>query len=166
MTQFAIITDTDSSLPFDLAAQHHIQQVPINVHFGEEILKTEIDINDVQLFERIDHDGQLPTTSAPSPGQLLEAYQTAFAAGADEVLCFTVSSEISATYGAAVAAKDMLPEKAITVVDSRSLSLEQGFMALKAAELAQAGASRDEIIAGAMRIEKDSGFYAALATLK
>ncbi|MBT3391038.1 MAG: DegV family protein [Chloroflexi bacterium] len=166
MTKFAIITDTDCSLPFDLAAQYHIQQVPINILFGEEIFKTEIDIDDVQLFERIDREGQLPTTSAPSPGQFLEAYQAAFAAGADEVICFTVSGEISATYAAALTAKDMLPEKTITVVDSRSLSLGQGFIVLKAAELAQAGASRDEIIAGAMRLETDSGFYAALATLK
>jgi len=140
--------------------------VPINILFGEEIFKTEIDIDDVQLFERIDREGQLPTTSAPSPGQFLEAYQAAFAAGADEVICFTVSGEISATYAAALTAKDMLPEKTITVVDSRSLSLGQGFIVLKAAELAQAGASRDEIIAGAMRLETDSGFYAALATLK
>ena len=166
MTKFAIITDTDCSLPFDLAAQYHIQQVPINILFGEEIFKTEIDIDDVQLFERIDREGQLPTTSAPSPGQFLEAYQAAFAAGADEVICFTVSGEISATYAAALTAKDMLPETTITVVDSRSLSLGQGFIVLKAAELAQAGASRDEIIAGAMRLETDSGFYAALATLK
>lgn len=166
MTKYAIITDTDSSLPFDLAAQYQIQQVPINILFGEEALKTEIDIDDVQLFARIDREGQLPTTSAPSPGQFLEAYQAAFAAGADEVICFTVSGEISATYGAALTAKDMLPEKIISVVDSRSLSLGQGFIVLKAAELAHAGASRDEIINAAMRLEKDSGFYAALATLK
>ena len=166
MTKYAIITDTDSSLPLDLAAQYQIQQVPINILFGEEALKTEIDIDDVQLFARIDREGQLPTTSAPSPGQFLEAYQAAFAAGADEVICFTVSGEISATYGAALTAKDMLPEKIITVVDSRSLSLGQGFIVLKAAELAQSGASRDEIISGAMRLETDSGFYAALATLK
>ncbi len=166
MTKYAIITDTDSSLPLELAAQFQIQQVPINILFGEESFKTEIEINDVQLFERIDREGQLPTTSAPSPGQFLEAYQAAFESGADEVLCFTVSGEISATYGAAVAAQDMLPEKNITVVDSRSLSLGQGFIVLKAAELARAGAGRDEIVAGAMRLEKDSGFYAALATLK
>lgn len=166
MTKYAIITDTDSSLPFDLAAQYQVQQVPINILFGKETLKTEIDIDDVQLFARIDREGQLPTTSAPSPGQFLEAYQAAFAAGADEVICFTVSGEISATYGAALTAKDMLPEKIISVVDSRSLSLMQGFIVLKAAELAHAGASRDEIINAAMRLEKDSGFYAALATLK
>lgn len=166
MSSIAIITDTDCSLPFDLSDKYGIRQVPINILFGDETFRTEYDINDVQLFERIDREGVLPTTSAPSPGQFVESYQDAFDAGADEVVCFTVSAEVSATYAAAVSAKDLMPEKKISVVDSRSLSLGQGFVALRAAELAQAGHSSEEIIQGAMSLDPRSHFYAALATLK
>ena len=166
MSSIAIITDTDCSLPFDLSDQYYIRQVPINILFGEEEFRTEFDINDVQLFERIDKEGQLPTTSAPSPGQFSEAYQEAFDAGADEVICITVSSEVSATYAAAISAQELHPDKKISVVDSRSLSLGQGFIVLRAAELARAGKSSEEIIAGAMRLDPRSHFYAALETLK
>jgi DegV family protein with EDD domain len=166
MSSIAIVTDTDCSLPYDVSEKLGIRQVPINIHFGEELFRTEIDIDDVQLFERIDRDGVLPTTSAPSPGQFAEAYQAAFDAGAAEVICLTVSGEVSATYGAAVAAKDTLPEKIITVVDTRSLSLGQGFVVLEAAEMARTGRSRDEIIAAAKSVEERTDFYAALATLK
>jgi DegV family protein with EDD domain len=166
MTSIAIVTDTDSSLPLDLAEVKDIRQVPINIHFGDKVFQTEIDIDDVRLFERIDKEGVLPTTSAPSPGQFVEAFKAAYQAGADEVICITVSSEVSATYGAAVAAKEMLPEKTITVLDSRSLSLGQGFIVLEAAEKAAAGAAPDEIIAAAKSVEQRSHFYAALATLK
>ncbi|MBL7163148.1 MAG: DegV family protein [Anaerolineales bacterium] len=166
MSSIAIVTDTDCSLPFDLSDKYNIWQVPINILFGEESFRTEIDINDVQLFERIDREGSLPTTSAPSPGQFAEAYEAAFEAGVDEVICFTVSGEVSATFGAAVNAKELMPEKTITVVDSRSLSLGQGFVALEAAELAQAGKGRDEIIAAAKSMQARSHFFAALSTLK
>ncbi len=71
MSSIAIITDTDASLPADLAAQHGIQQVPIIIHFGQDTLRTEIDIDDVGLFARVDREGKLPTTSAPSPGSSL-----------------------------------------------------------------------------------------------
>jgi len=39
MSSIAIITDTDSSLPAEVAACYGIRQMPITVHFGEEILE-------------------------------------------------------------------------------------------------------------------------------
>ena len=132
MSSIAIITDTDASLPADVAARYDIRQVPIIIQFGEESFRTEIDIDDVSLFARIDREGKLPTTAAPSPGQFLEAFQAAFAAGADAVICLCVSSQISATYDAAVTAKEMMPEHTIEVVDSRMVSMAQGFMVLAA----------------------------------
>ena len=128
MSSIAIITDTDASLPADVAARYGIRQVPIIIQFGLESLRTEIDIDDVSLFARIDREGKLPTTAAPSPGQFLEAYEAAFAAGADAIVCLCVSSAISATYGAAVTAKEMLPDRTIEVVDTRVVSMAQGFM--------------------------------------
>jgi fatty acid-binding protein DegV len=134
MSSIAIITDTDSSLPAEVAAR-------------QESFETGVDINDARLFARVDREGKLPTTAAPAPGKFAEAYQAAFDAGAETVICFCVSGEVSATYSAAVNARDLLPERDITVVDSRSLSMGQGFMVLAAAEAAQAGASKDEIVA-------------------
>ena len=77
MPRIAIVTDTDASLPLNLAEQHAITQVPINVLFGEESFRDVYDITCVETFARIDREGKLPTTSAPSPGQFAEAYQAA-----------------------------------------------------------------------------------------
>jgi DegV family protein with EDD domain len=101
MSSIAVITDTDASLPADVADQHCIHQVPIAVHFGEETLKTGQGIDDASLFEHVDREGELPTTSAPTPGEFFEAYQAAFERGADAIICLCVSSEVSATYEAA-----------------------------------------------------------------
>ena len=166
MSSIAIVTDTDSSLPAAIAAQYGIHQVPINIHFGEETFQAGVDINDAEAFARIDRDGKLPTTSAPTPGQFTEAYQAAFDAGAESVLCFCVSAAISGTYNAALTARDLLPDHDITVVDSRTLSLGQGYMAIAAAEAAQHGASKEEAIAAAESLRERTHVYAALATLK
>jgi len=166
MSSIAIISDSDASLPADLAARYNIRQVPILIQFGVETFRTEIDIDDAGLFARIDREGKLPTTAAPSPGQFLEAFQAAFAAGADAVICICVSSQISATYAAALAAKEMLPEHTIEVVDSRVVSMAQGFMVLAAAEAVRAGADVAGAVAAALALGDRTYLHGAFSTLK
>ena len=166
MPSIAIVTDTDASLPAEVAARHGVTQVPIMVNFGEEMLKSDEEIDNATLFARVDRDGKLPTTSAPSPGQFAEAYEAALTAGAEQIVCLCVSAEISGTYGAAVVARDIFPERDISVVDTRTLALAQGFMVLAAAEAAKEGASVEEIIAHARDVGERTRFYAALSTLK
>jgi DegV family protein with EDD domain len=166
MSSIAVITDSDSSLPFGVAEAYGIRQVPINIHFGGEAFRTSIDIDDAQLFERIDREGALPTTSAPTPGQFAEAYQAAFDAGYESVYCLCVSGEISATYTAALHARDLFPDRAISVVDSRTISMGQGFMALEAAKAAREGQDLAQVVARAEDVRARTDLYAALDTLK
>jgi DegV family protein with EDD domain len=166
MPSIAIVTDTDASLPNEVAAQYGIRQVPIAVHFGDETFKTGVDVDDTSLFERVDRIGKLPTTSAPAPGDFLDALQAAFAQGADQVICFCVSSQVSATYDAARTARDLLLKRDITVVDTQSISMGQGFMAMEAAEAARDGASKDEVVERALDVGQRISLFAALSTLK
>lgn len=167
MSKITIITDTDASLPLTLAAQYNIHQVPITVQFGEESFETGVDIDDAKLFARIDDENKLPTTAAPSPGKWAEAFQTAFDEGADEVICFTVSKALSSTYDAAVmAATDLMAGKSITVVDTNSLTMAQGYMVLAAAETVQQGGTSEEAIAAAKDVGERSHMFGALATLR
>jgi DegV family protein with EDD domain len=166
MSSIAIVTDSDSSLPLELAEANGIRQVPINIHFGEETFRTEIDITDVALFERVDREKALPTTSAPSPGQFADTFKAALADGADHIICICVSGEVSGTYNAALMAADLMPEGTVTVVDSRTISMGQGFMALEAAEAAREGAGVDEILTRIASIRERSTLYAGLETLK
>ncbi len=162
----AIISDTDTSLPQKSLDEFGIRQVSITIHFGEEILKACSDITDEELVERVNREGVLPTTAAPSPGDFSVAYQEAFDNGADEIICLTVSAGVSATYQAAVTATDLFPGKKISVVDTETISMGQGFMVLKAAELARAGKSKEEILENVKDVRERTHLFAALDTLK
>ncbi len=91
MPPIAVITDTDSSLPLDLAKKYNIVQIPIIVQFGEESFRDVYDIDNAAVFSRVDREGKLPTTAAPSPGNFVEAFKSAFDSGADQILCLTIS---------------------------------------------------------------------------
>ena len=166
MSIIRVVTDSDASLPEELAEQYGIGVVPINIHVGDETLRTDIDIDDAELFRIIEEDGVVPTTSAPTPGQFADAFERAFIDEADEVFCICVSSEVSATYSAALQARTLLPDQSITVMDSRSISMGLGFMAIEAAEVARDGGSLEAMVAAAESVRERTSLYAALATLK
>ncbi len=166
MSSVAIVTDSDASLPEALAARYGIGLVPINIHFGDDTLRSGVDIDDHGLFERVDREGALPTTSAPAPGQFAAAYRAAFDGGSEAVVCFCVSSEVSATYSAAVQACQLFPDRSITVVDTRSISMGQGYMAIVAAQAAREGAGVEDIIARAEAVRDRTYLYGSLETLR
>lgn len=166
MPKIALITDTDSSLPPAVAARHGIQQVPITVHFDDETYTTGVDIDDALLFARVDQLNKLPTTSAPSPGAFASAFETAFKAGAESIVCICVSSKVSATYNSAVTASESFPSGGITVIDSLNLSMGQGFMVLAAAEAIEGGADQAEVVSRAVEVGKRVHTFAVLSTLK
>lgn len=166
MSKIAIVTDTDSSLPVELAAQYGIRQVPITIHFGEESYTSNLDIDDAKVFEIIDRVGKIPTTAAPPPAGFAKAYEEAFDEGADAVVCICVSAEISGTFNSAKTACELFPGKEIEVIDSRNLSMGQGFMTLIAAEMAADGASVAEIVAAVNDAGTRMHTFGVLATLK
>jgi len=166
MPPIAIITDTDSSLPLDLAKEYNIVEVPIIVQFGEESFRDVYDIDNAAVFARADREGRLPSTAAPSPGKFVETYQVAFEAGADQILCLTISGEMSAVYSAAHSAAGMFPDKIIKVVDSRSVAYGEGLMVIEAAKAIANGASMNEAITAAENLRDRTHLFAALSTLK
>lgn len=165
-SKIALVTDTDASLPPALAQEYGIQLVPITVQFNDEVLQSGIDIDDKGLFERIEREGTLPTTAAPSPGDFAQAYKAAIRGGAEQVICFCVSSKVSATYEAALAARQLTPSVEVEVVDTKSLSMGQGFMVLEAAQTLAAGGNKDAAIQKALDVGKRTHLFAALATLE
>jgi len=166
MPKIAIVTDTNASLPLDIAEKHNIIRVPIHIQFGERTFITGRDIDDAKLFQIIDAENVMPTTAAPSPNAFKEAFQRIFDDDADEIICICCSSKVSATYNAALMAKDMFPNRDISVVDSLQLCLAEGFQVLHAVKAAERGVKKEEILNQIKDLQTRIHVYGALPTLK
>ena len=166
MKNIFLITDTNASLPKEIIEKYQIIEVPIHIQFSEETYITGDTINDGKLFSLIDERKVIPTTAAPSPSAFEGAFQTAINRGAEHIICICCSGEVSATYNSAVMAKENFPTVDIHVVDSRGLSLAEGFQVMAAAEAIEAGNDMSEIIKRIDHVRDQMIVFAALPTLK
>ena len=168
MPKVSVITDSDSSLPEEMAAQYNILQVPISIHLDGKLFGTDHTINNIQLFEMIDKAGKLPTTAAPTPGIFIEYFKKVFLKEKpDTLMYFSISEEMSATIKSAqIAANDLKDTYDIRVIDSRMLSMAQGYMVLAAAKAAENGASPQAVVKAAEKVRENTVLYGALSTLK
>jgi DegV family protein with EDD domain len=96
----------------------------------------------------------------------VEAFAAAADDGCDGVVCITISSKLSATYQAAVAGATEVHDRIpVTVVDSLSVTMGEGLLALDAAKSARDGAIMEDIAAAAEHDKERVRVYGALDTL-
>ncbi len=142
-----IVTDSACDLTDQLVKEHHVTVVPLTIRFGTEELEDRRQLTPTEFWERCRGKGDLPQTAAPSPGAFQAAFQEAADEGADAVLCLTISSKVSGTYGSAVTAANAFTSIPVRVIDTFSLTMGQGLLVIAAAEDAAAGASMEDLVA-------------------
>ncbi len=167
MARIRVVTDSACDLSATMAEERGVTIVPLSIRFGSEEFIDGSTLSTDEFWARCKASSVLPETSAPSPGAFQEAFVAAADAGYDGVLCVNLSSEVSATYQAAVAAaKGVADRIPVRVVDSRSLTMGLGLMALDVAELASTGATLDELEARVHALATRTQVYGVLDTLE
>ena len=161
-----IVTDSTSDLPLTMATEYGIEVVPLNVHFGDSTFKDGVDITTDQFFDKLINGDEFPSTSQPSMGEFVEAYERIYEEG-DEVVSVHLSSKLSGTYNSAEQASKHLEGKIkIHLVDTEQVTFTVGFAAIAAAKVASNGGSAEDAVKAARSISARSNFYALFDTLE
>jgi len=156
-----VVTDSTSDLPKELAQQLGITVVPLNVHFGTDTFRDGEGITADQFYERLLTSPALPKTSAPSPGLFRECYGR-LSHESNEIVSIHISSKLSGTYEAALTGgRDLGDHCRVEVIDSQTVTMGLGLLAVAAAKAARQSASLDEVV----KLVRDSmpGVYMASA---
>jgi DegV family protein with EDD domain len=145
-----VVMDDAGDVPAEAVEKLNLKIIPVNVMFGTEEFLSGIDITHETFYEKVKAvgDHNFPKTSQPNPYQFKEAYQSILDEGEKEILTITVSEKLSKTYDSAeAAAKELDGQGKFYLFDSQGGSAAQGFMAIEAARMAEAGADIEAILA-------------------
>ena len=169
MAEVAVVTDTTHYLPRELAAANDLHQVSLYVHWQGRADR-ESDLPDFDAYyEHLRTASELPTTSQPSVGDFVGAYQPLLAEGRD-VVSIHLAAGMSGTYESALQAKAQMDERGaggrIEVMDSATACGGFGFVALAAAAAARGGEDIDEVVRRARETRQALKMWFCIDTLE
>jgi len=159
----AVLVDSSCDLPDEVLDRYGIVMVPIQVVEGEHTYLDRIGISREELYRRM-RDGAVFTTSQPTPAAFIQGFEDALSI-ANGVLGVLLAKSLSGTFASGLAAAKALG-KPITLVDSRSASLGMGMLALRGAELVEAGWEAPAIATELGRIRDQSGGFFTVDTFE
>jgi|SRR5690625_3863698 len=157
--KIAVMSDSTSYIPRDLREKYDIHIVPLSVVFGTESYQEDIDITTEEFYKKLREINTLPTTSQPSVGAFVDLYKVLVNDDYDAVITVHLSSKISGTYQAALAAGEMVEDLEVYAFDSELSALPQGIFALEAAKMAQSNLSPKEIINRLNKLKENMKAY-------
>ena len=165
-----VVTDSSCDLPADVADELGINIIPLTIRFGDDEFVDRAELSTAEFWTRCVNSDTLPETAAPAPGQFEQAYRAAAAAGATSVIVISLSSALSATMQSAqLAARTVIADPDIDldvrVVDSRTITMGLGTIALACARAARDGADIDDVEALAHDLVERTRVFGALDTL-
>ena len=164
----AVITDSATTLPADLARASHLHVAAMEITIGGRTYEDGRGLTADQ-FAALRSSHVRPQTAAPTPGVWLERMREAAHEG-ESVLCVTLSAKLSAAYDAACTARGIaateMPAVEVRVLDSQAAAGSEALVALAAARRAADGASLDEVEREARTVAERVCLVAFLDTLE
>jgi len=166
--KIAVVTDSTSDIPANIAKKNKISVVPLNLHVENKTYLDNIDISADELYEMLPSSSVAPTTSAPSAGTFIEVYENLLKSY-DQIISIHISSKLSLTHGSAVnAAKEInKKKKLVEVINSETASMALGLTTIIVAEtIKKNNISLDEAKELSKNLSKRSTFLGMVPTLK
>ncbi len=163
--KIALITDSTCDLPLNYLEQFNIEVVPLTIIWGEEQFRDGVDLAPEDFYRRLETDQVIPTTSQPTPQEMVQVYEKAKKNGAEEIVILTISSAMSGTHESAKKAAELV-DIPVHVQDSKSNTMSLGWQVLAAARAREAGGDVQAMLTAAKQARDSMVLMISLDTLK
>ncbi len=161
-----VVTDSSADLPAQLVEELGITVVPLYVRFGEEVYRDRVDISEDEFYQRLLRDPIHPSTTQPTPQDFANAYQK-LSKEADGIISIHISGKLSGTCSSALQGRELVEKGCpIEVIDSQTLTMGLGMLAIEADNMARSGKSLPQVVEEVKRIIPGLYLLGLLDTLK
>jgi DegV family protein with EDD domain len=160
----ALVTDSSCDVPAPRRPANW-RVVPIPVIFGGEAFDDGVDIDAPAFYERLARSERLPTTAQPSAGRLAGVLREALGEYETAVV-LPLSGRMSGTIEAARQAAREVGEERVMVLESGSVTVALGLIALRLQALLERGCTAADARAAVARLSGGHRVVFSLETLE
>jgi DegV family protein with EDD domain len=160
----AIVLDSTADFPEAPQRFPSWRVVPLYVRFGDDSYRDYVELGPAEFYARLRDATELPTTSQPTPGDFLAAYQELSAY--ERILSIHLSSRLSGTFGSARTAGEELGGGRVRAIDSGSASAAVAMLGLAIQRRLEAGTTDEEVDGLVERYKRDAGLLFTVDTLE
>ena len=151
MSEIAVITDTVSYMPEEIAGEYCVTQIPTHIIInGDTHLENQLDLP--TFYEKMPkwkQQNNLPTTSSPSPDDFVKVYRQ-LAKNHESIIYIGYSKHLGMTVNSALLAKDLVKDELahtdIVVIDTQSWGGAQMLVTIEVARAIAAGENPDQVL--------------------
>jgi DegV family protein with EDD domain len=165
MASIGIVTDSTAYLDPEYVRQHDIKVVPLKVIMDDVSYREGVDIGNQEFYQRLKQPGVFPTTSQPSAGEFLEAYEE-MSGKYDSLVSIHISAGISGTCESARSAAVEMGDYPIRIVDSRFTGILLAMLVDELVKGRDSGLGLDELVSMVEEKIRQSNLLFMVATLE
>jgi len=162
-TDVAIVADSGADIPEDYLKDVHI--VSLRYSFGSQQHLDKLTQTTKEFYDQMQIDTNHPKTSQAIPRDFKKMYDFV-TSHHNSIISINISSKVSGTYGSALNASKAIKNKNIYVLDSCTVSVAQGLLAMYAIDLKSQGKSFNDIIRRLEESKKLTQVYAVFKDMK
>lgn len=162
--KIAVITDSCTDVPKELIEKYGIYVLPVIVQYSDRAYLDRVEINAEEVYQRLEQ--EIPTTSLPTPEQIIQLFDQVAADGYDTAVVVNMSSALSGTYNAIRLMAEEYPALDVHVLDTKNIGIGAGFATITAAELVQMGKTIEEVVSGVKESIANTKIFFSLKTLE
>ena len=159
----AIVVDSTADFPEAQERFSNWRMVPLYVRFGDQSYRDYVELGPDEFYARLRAADELPTTSQPTPGDFLAAYEQLGAY--ERIYSLHISAKLSGTFEGARTAASELGDK-VRMVDTETASAAITMLGLAIQRRLERGTTDEEISALVQRYKDEHRLLFTVDTLE